>query len=158
MASFERTRAACLASAADQITKGLEPMATTLSPSRKADRAKLADQLAAFVEARGFAATVEHSWPGPGCDKAMVRIEAAGATVGVTIGKFEAVNPYCTPWNIAHQQRELRFSSAFGRAVRSEVNPFHRRKCMGFETGFEALLAGVGRALDCIKAEKAFQE
>ena len=131
-------------------------MSAALSPTRKADRAKLAEQLAAFVEARGFTATIENPWPGEGCDEAMVRIEAGGAYVGVTIGPEDAKHGYCTPWNVAHDNSQ-RFTSAFGRAVRSEVNPFHRRKCMGFASDFETLLHCIGRALDCITDGEAFQ-
>ena len=124
----------------------------TLRATLKADRAEMARQLVEVVLAHGGAAAVEDAALGaPG--ELWVRISAGDAYMTAHIDA--AKHGYLTPWNIRHGS-EAKFSPAFGSAVWAEVNPFHRCKCMGYESTFPGLLAGVARALDCIAEDRAF--
>lgn len=81
----------------------------------------------------------------------IVRISLGDAYVGVTIES----GGFLVPWNVKSGV-DKQFSPSFGLAVRAEVNPFHRRKCMGYETDFESLCDGIARALRCIAEGRAF--
>jgi hypothetical protein len=125
--------------------------AMTLSPARKADRLKMAAQLAELVRSMGYYVEVKPQWPGPDYPpRTMVRIDAGHATAGISFGKLEASNGYIIPWNIHHDSKAT-FSQAFGSAVGASVNPFHRRKCMGVVPEWPDVLESVERALQCIK-------
>lgn len=127
-------------------------LTTTLSPTRKADRTKLAALLVETVEAEGGTATVQDAPLGAPGDL-WVRITAGPAYVTITIDREAARSGYLTPWNV---EGEHQFSPAFGAAVRATVNPFHRKKCMGYARTFDLLLEDIRNALRCIAADKAF--
>ena len=124
----------------------------TLRATLKTDRAEMARQLVEVVLAHGGAATVEDAALGaPG--ELWVRISAGDAYMTADIDADAAKHGYLTPWNIRHDSA-AKFAPAFGSAVRADVNP--RCKCMGHESTFPGLLAGVARALDCIAEGRAF--
>ena len=126
----------------------------TLRATLKADRAEMARQLVEVVLAHGGAATVGESAIGDPSEL-LVRISAGYAYMTANVASDAAKYGYLTPWNIRHDS-EAKFAPAFGSAVQAEVNPYHRRKCMGHESTFPGLLAGVARALDCIAEGRAF--
>ena len=126
----------------------------TLRATLKTDRAEMARQLVEVVLAHGGAATVEDAVLGaPG--ELWVRISAGDAYMTADIDADAAKHGYLTPWNTRHDS-VAKFAPAFGFAVQAEVNPCNRCKCMGHESTFPALLAGVARALDCIAEGRAF--
>ena len=126
----------------------------TLRATLKTDRAEMARQLVEVVLAHGGAATVEDAALGaPG--ELWVRISAGYAYMTADIDADAAKHGYLTPWNI-RPDSAAKFSPAFGSAVGADVNPYHRCKCMGHESTFPGLLAGVARALGCIVGGRAF--
>lgn len=129
----------------------------TLSPTRKTDLAKMADELQQLAESYGAEVRIVLEWPASGCHEAMVRIRLEDAEVGIGIDKDCAKHGYVIPWNTAHGGTRRRFSSAFGSAVCAEVNPYHRAKCMGFARTWPSLLVSVDRALRCIVSGEAFE-
>jgi len=127
-----------------------------MTPKTKRGRAEIAQALFDLAMAHGAGVVeVTAQWPEAPSNETMVRIVAGDACVGIGIAPLEASNGYVVPWNILADS-EARFSSAFAVAVGATVNPYHRRKCMGWYGDERALLAGVRRALDCIAAGDAF--
>jgi hypothetical protein len=128
-------------------------MTADLDKRRKADRDAIAKLLVDVVEREGGTATIE---PAPLSPRGLwVRIKADAAYVTITIDGESRVDGYLTAWNI-EMDSDKRFSPAFGTAVRAEVNPHHCCKCMGYEHTLRGLVRGLGDALICIAAGKAF--
>lgn len=127
--------------------------AATSTLTRKADREAFAHALVELAQAEGATASIE---PAPlNTHGLWVRIAAGGARVTVTIDNTR-VPGWLTPWNV-DTGNDRQFSPAFGTAVCADVNPFHRRKCMGYARDTRELLDDISRALRCIAAGEAFQ-
>ena len=123
-----------------------------LSETRKADRAKMAAAVEKLCANMGA-----NSWRREYDRKIVVEIEFGEARVAVDFdgGSFNLQpNVFCMPWNI-RCGRQFEFTSAFGRMVGAEVNPFHRRKCCGFADGFNDLMIRLRAAMDCIADGRA---
>lgn len=133
---------------------------TTYSPSTAKGRKTIANLIESLA-ASYYGTTVEvtHGWPeGSGSPDTLVRVTLGDATVGIDVGPLEATNGYIVPWNIVGDS-DRRFSPAFGAAVGAEVNPFHRRKCMGaYPPDSGILLYRIDRALACIADGEAFEK
>jgi len=129
-------------------------MTRVLTESRKADRAEMARQVAALCAELGADCAIA-----PEHDRCLrVEITVGNARVGIDFdgspynGNREV---FCMPWNIG-DDRTAQFSPAFGHAVGDSVNPYHRRKCMGFAHGFDNLLLRLRSAIECINSGGAF--
>ena len=124
-----------------------------LSPRRKADRNAIAALIVETVEREGGTAAIR---PAPLNPRDLwVHIKADDAHVTITVGPSEA-DGYLTPWNV-QSDSEKRFSGAFGAACRASVNPYHRRKCMGYARTLRDLLTELSDALICIAMGDAFE-
>ena len=119
---------------------------------RKADREAAAKLLVDLATSLGAEASYEAAPLGDRC--LWVHIHATPAHVTISLDATEPVG-FLTPWNIdfaSHAQ----FSPAFGSAVCAEVNPYHKRKCMGYARDLTELVADLERALTCINNKEAF--
>jgi hypothetical protein len=119
---------------------------------RKADREAAAKLLVELATSLGAEASYEAAPLGDRC--LWVHIHAAPAHVTISIDG-EASPGFLTPWNIDFNS-DTQFSPAFGSAVRAEVNPYHKRKCMGYAATLTALVTDLERALTCINDKEAF--
>lgn len=131
-------------------------MTKALTERRRADREIMAGMVERLCAEMGVPCSRDQS---PGRRDMAVRIEPRDAVVGIEFdGSHFNTQPdvFCMPWNIQFAS-DKRFSDAFGRAVGAEVNPFHRRKCMGFADGIESLLLRLRAAMDCINRGDAFE-
>lgn len=128
----------------------------TLTERKKADR----ETMAAMVEALCVEMNIPCSRdPDTVSREIVVRIEPRDAVASIEFdGSHFNTQPnvFCMPWNIQYESTK-RFSEAFGCAVGSEVNPFHRRKCMGFADGIDSLLLRLRAAMACINRGDAFE-
>jgi len=125
-----------------------------LTERKKADREKMATMVEALCAEMGV--PCRRSEHGRSIE---VRIEPRDAVVGIDFdGSHFNTQPdvFCMPWNIQFRS-DRRFSDKFGSAVGAEVNPFHRRKCMGFADGIDSLLVRLRSALECINRGEAFE-
>lgn len=124
-----------------------------LTERRKADRNKMAAMIESLCAETG--ATVERSER----DREIrldIRIGAARVGIEFDGGSFNTQpDVYCMPWNVDWDS-DARFSAAFGHAVGASVNEAHRRKCMGFASGIDALLIRLRMAIECVTAGDAF--
>ena len=120
---------------------------------RKADREAAAKLLVELATSLGAEASYEAA-PLGGGKSLWVRIHAAPAHVTISLDG-EASPGFLTPWNIDFNS-DAQFSPAFGSAVRAEVNPYHKRKCMGYAATLTELVADLERALTCINDKEAF--
>lgn len=132
-----------------------------LTERRAADRATMAAATVAL--ATEFGATVvrrdgkEGGYPEARC--IIVDIELGECRVGIEFdgGSFNTMpNVFCMPWNTLSRSK-ARMTSAFGSAVKADVNPHHRAKCMGFAHGFDELLVRLRAALECIRDGAAYE-
>lgn len=119
---------------------------------RKADREAAAKLLVELATSLGAEASYKAAPLGDRC--LWVLIHAAPAHVTITLDG-EGSAGFLTPWNIDFAS-EAQFSPAFGYAVRAEVNPYHRRKCMGYARSLTELVTDLERALTCINDKEAF--
>lgn len=113
-------------------------MTTILSHRRKADRQRMAEMICTLAERHGATATIKPDPLDPR-HSLWVTIKANPAHVTIDLDGTIRDPGWLTPWNIEHTS-QARFSDRFGVAVRDEVNPYHRRKCMGYASTFTRLL------------------
>lgn len=131
-------------------------MAQNLTERRRADRLTMAAMVKAICEEHGASCRIDENRE---AREVVCKIEHGGAFVNIEFdgGPFNSLpDDYCMPWNVDWQRADLRFAGAFGAAVGAEVNPFHRRKCMGFAAGMDALSRRLRAALSCINEGAAF--
>ena len=127
------------------------PDAMWLDTRTKANRKAIADLLVTLAASEGATASVEPAALNP---RALwVRIAMGSAWVCIQIDKEPG---FLVPWNV-DLASDAKFSGAFGAAVRAEVNPVHRRKCMACYSTATHLVLGIENALRCIAEGKAFQ-
>ncbi len=139
-----------------------------LTERRKADRMAMAREVADLCNEFGASCTLrdnathirpDGSCPGPDQRQRLIlSIHLDDAAVAIDFDgspRRANLDVYCMPWNIALDD-DKRFSAAFGTAAGAEVNPYHRRKCMGFAHGIDDLLRRLRAALECIASPEAF--
>lgn len=133
-------------------------MTKKLSAARAKDREVMATQLEHVVKQHN--ATVER-------DELMTRereiwlhIQAPrGLAVTITLdgdSKQDREGVFCMPWHI-DTRHDTRLSEAFGYAMGSRVNQFHRAKCTVFGYGFDELCALLDHALTMADDGRAFE-
>lgn len=64
---------------------------------------------------------------------------------------------HCMAWTV-HHSSDARLSIAFGTAMGSAVNPYHRQKCTAFASGFDTLRAAVEKAMQMANSGEAFDK
>lgn len=123
---------------------------------RKADRAAMADTLAALAAHHG--ATVSREpWGYRDARTEYLQIDLNGLNLWLDFsGTSCQPDIHVCAWNISHRS-EARLCWQFGRAVGAEVNPCHRRKCTAVAYGFADLFADVDEALALAASGDAFE-
>ena len=138
-------------------------MATrTLSVTRAADRAVMAETVRTILAASNFASlTIEPENPESTLTarRRCVEYTHAGG-IAVTI-EFDGDSPmdregtFCMAWHIGAKS-DACMSDAFGRAVHGSINPHHFGKCTTFAHGFEELCETLSRAVACLDSGAAY--
>lgn len=130
--------------------------AATWTERRKADRKRMADALAALAAHHGATVSREIFGYDNGREE-HVSFALNGLSLHLDFdGSSCQPDVHVCAWIIdSGSEREL--SAKFGRTVRAEVNPCHRRKCTAVAYGFADLYADVDAALRYAADESAFQ-
>jgi hypothetical protein len=134
---------------------------TTLTESRKADRAKMAQEVSEIAIAYG---AVKADIIPEGIDvynprRVVVTITAARyLSVSVIFSAKSSQHyrdTYVLPWHI--RRGEAKLSPKFGCVADCSVNMFHRQKATAVITGYTELLTHLAAVLDCVADGSAFE-